>query len=174
LHQEATRQTRHVQFSTVEVREYNLTIGDHPICESYPLALDWDYTICSKVPVDQCEAHYCHRLTSLARKIRIALVSGRSLQELSLQEASRITALNEADMKEWFNCESPEQELSSSFSSPMKTSANMYTMSNKCDNMDVSIHSEERTRHGASFDDSDDDDDSLLDFDDDEDFFEGF
>lgn len=46
-----------VQFSTVQVREYALTIGDHPYCRSgCPLSLDWDYETRESVDVDKFEA----------------------------------------------------------------------------------------------------------------------
>lgn len=35
---------RRVSFSKIEVREYSLTVGDHPLCQDgLPLSLDWDY-----------------------------------------------------------------------------------------------------------------------------------
>ena len=160
--------TRRVQFSTIEIREYNLTIGDHPLTESYPLSLDWDYyTTTSNVPVEAYETRPCHRLNATARKIRIALVSSQSLNDLTLQEAKRVTDLTEADMIEWFGHD-VVQDASCAFSAPIKSSATMYAMSDKCDDMDISTHG---NRHGRFEFGSDD---SLLDFDDDDDFFEGF
>jgi hypothetical protein len=35
---------RKVGFASVEVRDYNVTIGDHPCCtQGCPLSLDWEY-----------------------------------------------------------------------------------------------------------------------------------
>ncbi|GKY98839.1 hypothetical protein MPSEU_000839900 [Mayamaea pseudoterrestris] len=161
---------RRVQFSNVETREFNLTIGDHPIAESYPLSLDWDYLTVPNVPIDQYKTRSCNRLNAMARKIRIALVSGHSLQDLSMQEAKRMAVLNEAEIREWLNY-GEDQDSSSLFSLPIKSSAILYTMSDHCDDMDVSLHSE---RSSMSFMSFDDDDDSLLDFDEDDEFFEGF
>jgi hypothetical protein len=39
----STRASKNVTFSTVHVREYDLTLGDHPLAVSYPLSLDWTY-----------------------------------------------------------------------------------------------------------------------------------
>ena len=36
---------RHVRFHSVELKEYSVTIGDHPWCKGYfPLTLDWSHT----------------------------------------------------------------------------------------------------------------------------------
>jgi hypothetical protein len=35
------RITKRVQFTIVEVREHAVTLGDHPLTESYPISLDW-------------------------------------------------------------------------------------------------------------------------------------
>mmetsp|Transcript_14263 Transcript_14263/g.23619 ORF Transcript_14263/g.23619 Transcript_14263/m.23619 type:complete len:183 (-) Transcript_14263:173-721(-) len=41
---EPSAQLKRVCFSTVEVREYSLTIGDHPLCrDGLPITLDWKY-----------------------------------------------------------------------------------------------------------------------------------
>ena len=38
------RVKKKVTFTTCEIREYNVTIGIHPICmDGLPLSLDWDY-----------------------------------------------------------------------------------------------------------------------------------
>ena len=42
-----------VSFSTVEVREYNQTLGDNPSVRfGPPIQLDWDYTLANDVPED--------------------------------------------------------------------------------------------------------------------------
>ena len=46
-----------VSFAKVEVREYTVTIGDHPYCvNGCPLSLDWDYSLCKSVSLDTYEA----------------------------------------------------------------------------------------------------------------------
>jgi hypothetical protein len=38
------RPQRRISFSQVQIREYAVTIGDHPMCsDGMPLSLDWDY-----------------------------------------------------------------------------------------------------------------------------------
>lgn len=49
---------RRVQFDTVEIREYSITIGDSPFCSrGAPITLDWDYhsPVQPRVPVDVFE-----------------------------------------------------------------------------------------------------------------------
>jgi hypothetical protein len=39
-----TPENKHVRFSTVEIREYAVIVGDHPCCSAgLPLSLDWKY-----------------------------------------------------------------------------------------------------------------------------------
>lgn len=39
-----TPENKHVRFSTVEIREYDMIVGDHPCCSAgLPLSLDWKY-----------------------------------------------------------------------------------------------------------------------------------
>jgi hypothetical protein len=47
---------RHVVFGEVEVREYDVTVGDHPLCMTgCPLSLDWTYDVCAPLTVDEFE-----------------------------------------------------------------------------------------------------------------------
>mmetsp|Transcript_5861 Transcript_5861/g.8437 ORF Transcript_5861/g.8437 Transcript_5861/m.8437 type:complete len:202 (+) Transcript_5861:61-666(+) len=47
-----------VSFSCVEIREYDLTLGDHPSC-SYgpPISLDWKYKVSCNLDIDEYELH---------------------------------------------------------------------------------------------------------------------
>jgi len=46
-----------VTFGNLEIREYDIVIGDHPCCTSgLPLSLGWDYTEHDILPVDEYEA----------------------------------------------------------------------------------------------------------------------
>jgi hypothetical protein len=46
-----TPENKHVRFSTVEIREYDMIVGDHPCCSAgLPLSLDWKY---NPVPIIQ-------------------------------------------------------------------------------------------------------------------------
>merc|ERR1712038_876789 len=47
-----------VSFQTVQIRTYNITIGDNPSCIRGPaLALTWDYQECAPIPVDLFEIY---------------------------------------------------------------------------------------------------------------------
>lgn len=52
---------RNISFSTLEIREYNITIGDNPGgCQGPPVSLDWNY--CPKSTVKMCiETYEEHR-----------------------------------------------------------------------------------------------------------------
>jgi len=52
------RRRRQVNFSTVVVRDYGVTLGDHPCC-SYgpPITLDWDYHQHDPVCINEFEFH---------------------------------------------------------------------------------------------------------------------
>jgi hypothetical protein len=47
-----------VQFSTVQVRDYDITLGDHPYCDMYPLSLDWKYTDVLTTTADDFEENH--------------------------------------------------------------------------------------------------------------------
>uniref|UniRef100_A0A7S4T6P9 Uncharacterized protein n=1 Tax=Ditylum brightwellii TaxID=49249 RepID=A0A7S4T6P9_9STRA len=50
--------SKSVSFSYVEVREYSLTLGDHPDCsDGPPISLDWSYTNQKRVNLDYYEDH---------------------------------------------------------------------------------------------------------------------
>lgn len=45
-----------VSFTSVEIREYNVTVGDHPCCATgFPLTLDWEYREVDNIEVDKYE-----------------------------------------------------------------------------------------------------------------------
>ena len=47
---------RKLQFSTIEVREYNRTLGDNPACTcGPPTQLDWDYAVTCNTTLDEYE-----------------------------------------------------------------------------------------------------------------------
>lgn len=53
-----------VHFSSVEIREYKITIGDNPCCSNgAPVTLDWDYTSKEPVSIDSFEAKHPRRRT---------------------------------------------------------------------------------------------------------------
>jgi hypothetical protein len=48
---------KRVSFADVEVRQYSITIGDHPCCVmGCPLSLDWGYSICRPLSLEAYEA----------------------------------------------------------------------------------------------------------------------
>jgi len=62
------RTAKKVTFTTLQVREYNVTIGIHPICvDGLPLSLDWDYTDQKIISLEQED----HNSSSLATPKRV-------------------------------------------------------------------------------------------------------
>jgi hypothetical protein len=46
--------SRRVRFGTVQIRNYFITLSDHPCCQGGPpIGLGWDYVVGCSVPVDQ-------------------------------------------------------------------------------------------------------------------------
>ncbi|KAL3924405.1 MAG: hypothetical protein SGILL_001066 [Bacillariaceae sp.] len=55
-------QRRHVRFSRAKVREYAITVGDHPICQDgLALSLDWIHTSEKVYSIDDYEFHLRRR-----------------------------------------------------------------------------------------------------------------
>mmetsp|Transcript_32482 Transcript_32482/g.68311 ORF Transcript_32482/g.68311 Transcript_32482/m.68311 type:complete len:289 (-) Transcript_32482:195-1061(-) len=53
---EETQEKRKVHFGTVEVRDYDMILGDHPCCRyGPPLTLDWDYLEYEPLDVNEYE-----------------------------------------------------------------------------------------------------------------------
>jgi hypothetical protein len=46
---------RSVRFGNVQVQEYSVTLGDHPLCDNYPLTLDWQHTEAIEYELDWYE-----------------------------------------------------------------------------------------------------------------------
>uniref|UniRef100_A0A7S3P1A5 Uncharacterized protein n=1 Tax=Amphora coffeiformis TaxID=265554 RepID=A0A7S3P1A5_9STRA len=53
-----TLKRNNVSFTDIEIRDYNMTLGDHPSC-SYgtPVSLDWEYTQSQPINLDNYERH---------------------------------------------------------------------------------------------------------------------
>ena len=48
---------RRVSFTSLEIREYPVVPGDHPLCSSgCPLTLGWEYHSCSALDLEQYES----------------------------------------------------------------------------------------------------------------------
>lgn len=90
---------RTVQFSNVRIRKHAVCLGDHPLCEDYPLSLDWPHDSTDDVmTIDAYEAQRTSprsRITKLdrdTRRTRLAARMGIALTALDALEAER-TAL---------------------------------------------------------------------------------
>ena len=91
---------RRVRFSTVSIREYASTLGDHPSClDTCPVTLDWVYARGYKRDIDSYENSrfflrrgYPQKLSQTERRRRIretSRISRRALREMELQVAMR-------------------------------------------------------------------------------------
>mmetsp|Transcript_29007 Transcript_29007/g.34473 ORF Transcript_29007/g.34473 Transcript_29007/m.34473 type:complete len:175 (-) Transcript_29007:209-733(-) len=57
-------ETQHVHFQSVEIREYDMILGDHPSSHNGPpVTLDWEYDETILLPLDQYEFHHAPRRT---------------------------------------------------------------------------------------------------------------
>lgn len=97
--------SRRVQFSNIQVREHSVTLGNHPLSNSYPLSLDWEHADVQETTVDAYETkkmqaryptkrisfrrHKPRRLTPLERRMRLEEVTQVSITTLTDQERQR-------------------------------------------------------------------------------------
>lgn len=101
---------RRVNFTTVTVREYALTIGDHPSVAMYPLSLDWGFFESESQGIEQAESQRksstvrqelygkgikASRLTATERVARLVNVTGSTSQQLFQDERKRQLFLHE-------------------------------------------------------------------------------
>jgi hypothetical protein len=92
--QEPSLLRKSVSFSCLEIREYNVTVGDHPCCTSgFPLTLDWDYAKGSTVSLDEYELSRCPRRSRKELKIapdqRCEFLSEDGCSPVELRRAQR-------------------------------------------------------------------------------------
>jgi hypothetical protein len=90
---------RSVRFGNVQVQEYSVTLGDHTLCDNYPLTLDWQHTEAIEYELDWYEetkrngAWYVP--TGRSRMIQLESVTGvdrsvwRWREERRLQKAKQ-------------------------------------------------------------------------------------
>eukprot|EP00549_Striatella_unipunctata_P021066 CAMPEP_0118719256 /NCGR_PEP_ID=MMETSP0800-20121206/29352_1 /TAXON_ID=210618 ORGANISM="Striatella unipunctata, Strain CCMP2910" /NCGR_SAMPLE_ID=MMETSP0800 /ASSEMBLY_ACC=CAM_ASM_000638 /LENGTH=160 /DNA_ID=CAMNT_0006626561 /DNA_START=47 /DNA_END=529 /DNA_ORIENTATION=- len=98
---------RTVSFSTVQIREYNVIVGDNPFCKTgLPLGLGWKYTQGPAMDIDQTTTttvrrkHYSeYRLCANERKERLLLVSKYALEELDQMEVEFHRERQEAEAR---------------------------------------------------------------------------
>ena len=97
------RTTKRVQFTIVQVREHAVTLGDHPLAESYPISLDWAHAPAQVMRVDDYEAKRvmrplngrynrpprARRMTRLERRVRLEQSMQVSPSALEHQEGFR-------------------------------------------------------------------------------------
>jgi hypothetical protein len=97
--EDSSKRQRRVQFAKVQIREYALTLGDHPWCENgFPLSLDWKFASRQDVSIDDFEhdrmSGECdrspRRLDIWERRNLLRRVSGYSTSELNGLERSRM------------------------------------------------------------------------------------
>lgn len=70
-----------VAFSTVSVRQYAITIGDHPCCSTgYPMCLDWQYDVLPEQSLDSFEANH------EPRRSRLELITTYEERKTRLEE----------------------------------------------------------------------------------------
>jgi hypothetical protein len=95
--------SKSVVFSTVTIREYSIGLGDHPLCDMYPIALDWDFIALDDMSVDVFEAKYRRTLPKEAEQspIRNKLISSgtgsrRGIKARRLPVSERMSLLIES------------------------------------------------------------------------------
>jgi hypothetical protein len=86
----------HVKFGTIEIREYAVTLGDHPHADAYPLSLDWNFSSPKQISLQKYEAFKDSplspgslKMTRTERRRRIAAVMGIPALEVTMQEEQR-------------------------------------------------------------------------------------
>lgn len=86
--------SRHVRFHSVELKEYAMTVGDHPFCKGYfPLTLDWCHAQPVEININDYEASKTSKmelhLDVRERFERLTLVSGMTESTLAYLEHCR-------------------------------------------------------------------------------------
>ena len=92
---------RVVGFGNVQVRHYNIVIGDHPLCtEGLPLSLGWNYTSDDDLTLDEYEAQ---RLPCRKRNRRQLLLSCQEREKLLnyFDEDGNNYAADDEDEESW-------------------------------------------------------------------------
>jgi hypothetical protein len=78
-----------VRFSNVQIREYELTIGDHPCTNVYPLSLDWSHSETETISI---EDHIANR-TNKSKKRTYANPRKTGQQAFRMDVANRVARL---------------------------------------------------------------------------------
>eukprot|EP00977_Amphora_coffeiformis_P001160 scaffold244_cov172-Amphora_coffeaeformis.AAC.13 len=93
-----TKPLRQVSFGEVEVREYMVVLGVHPLATGgYPMELGWDYNVHSVQLLDKSEQQRSRnglrRLSYIERHFRLAEMCGGNLCQILNEEKRRRKAL---------------------------------------------------------------------------------
>eukprot|EP00549_Striatella_unipunctata_P025208 CAMPEP_0118694774 /NCGR_PEP_ID=MMETSP0800-20121206/12756_1 /TAXON_ID=210618 ORGANISM="Striatella unipunctata, Strain CCMP2910" /NCGR_SAMPLE_ID=MMETSP0800 /ASSEMBLY_ACC=CAM_ASM_000638 /LENGTH=137 /DNA_ID=CAMNT_0006593369 /DNA_START=111 /DNA_END=524 /DNA_ORIENTATION=+ len=85
---------KHVSFGDCEIREYQIIIGDHPMCKKgLPLSLGWKYSKSQKISIYEQEMNQRPyrelRMSAKERRYVLHEVSGYSLSYLECMEDLR-------------------------------------------------------------------------------------
>jgi hypothetical protein len=122
---ELRRSAKHVVFANVEVREYAVTVGDHPCCTmGCPLTLDWDYSVARSTSVEDYESQRGPRRsrdelkTTAPERMRL-LSEDAGLSDGELRRATRklfrarssSARLSEKMSESFFRYDQTEQQL---------------------------------------------------------------
>lgn len=106
------RRTTRVQFSSVSIRTYAVTVGDTCVAKAYPLTLDWAHTPTETLDIDLFEEIFASAQTKPRRKMirgfrlpaqlrsgqrfdRLTAVTGRAPEDLYELDFARIVRENE-------------------------------------------------------------------------------
>lgn len=72
--------TKTVSFSTIQIREYELILGDHPYCSNgVPTCLGWDHIELDAIDIDRYEHVRGPRRKSAAKQFRISAIARKDL-----------------------------------------------------------------------------------------------
>jgi hypothetical protein len=78
-----------VRFSAVQLREYKVTIGDHPLTTMFPLSLDWLHSETETISI---EDHIANRMNKLEKR-KSACLTANGREAFRLDDANRFARL---------------------------------------------------------------------------------
>ena len=91
----------HVRFHSVELKEYAVTLGDHPMCKVLPLTLDWSHSTPVEFTINDYEASrkakFELHMDVRDRFERLTLVSGMSENMVARLEQTRRRSLRKSE-----------------------------------------------------------------------------
>lgn len=112
----AAKSRGHVRFNKVRIREYSITLGDHPLSQMYPLSLDWTYNELGEAEVNDDQEDFekkivqykkafrkVSRLTAMERRARLVETTGTTDDELCILEKQRKLRLKQEQNDRFFS-----------------------------------------------------------------------